>query len=221
MGVTLLDKVQREFRRRILAPSYPCLGAKAALHSGSCSVALYPQLATPATTEALSRDLREFRQAMPETDDSYSTFVAVFEQPRKIDETRFEELLWRQLRQLHHVDTEPWAADVSADPADAHFSFSFAGRAFYIVGMHAGSSRRARRFPWPALVFNPHAQFERLRMSGKWKRLQSAIRARDSALQGNINPMLNDFGESSEARQYSGRAVEEKWKCPFHSSSSL
>jgi FPC/CPF motif-containing protein YcgG len=27
--------------------------------------------------------------------------------------------------------------------------------------------------------------------------------------------MLEDFGENSEARQYSGRKVGEEWKCPF------
>ena len=104
---------------------------------------------------------------------------------------------------------------MSADPADPHFSFSFAGEALYVIGMHANSSREARRFPWPALVFNPHEQFERLRADGKWTRMQASIRSRDVALQGTINPMLSDFGQQSEARQYSGRAVEDKWKAPF------
>ena len=34
-------------------------------------------------------------------------------------------------------------------------------------------------------------------------------------LQGSINPMLSDFGEATEARQYSGRAVEDDWRAPF------
>ena len=72
----------------------------------------------------------------------------------------------------------------------------------------------ARRFPWPTLVFNPHEQFEKLRTDGKWKRMQQTIRERDVALEGSVNPMLNDFGESSEARQYSGRAVPEGWHPP-------
>ena len=104
---------------------------------------------------------------------------------------------------------------MSSDPADPHFSFSFAGRALYVIGMHANSSREARRFPWPTLIFNPHEQFERLRADGKWKHMQETIRRRDHALQGTINPMLSDFGERSEARQYSGRAVEENWRAPF------
>jgi FPC/CPF motif-containing protein YcgG len=112
---------------------------------------------------------------------------------------------------------------VSSDPNDPEFSFSFAGRAFYVIGIHPRSSRIARTFPWPALVFNPHEQFERLRTDGKWKKMQKAIRARELVLQGSINPMLTDFGEESEARQYSGRAVSSDWtppassggKCPF------
>jgi FPC/CPF motif-containing protein YcgG len=64
-------------------------------------------------------------------------------------------------------------------------------------------------------VFNPHEQFERLRADGHWKRMQETIRRRDLELQGSINPMLSDFGEQSEARQYSGRAVEDNWRAPF------
>ncbi len=45
--------------------------------------------------------------------------------------------------------------------------------------------------------------------------MKSAIRKRDRRLQGSENPVLDDHGQSSEARQYSGRAVENDWKCPF------
>ena len=147
----------------------------------------------------------------------YATFVAIFKGPRETDELQFENLFWRQLRQLHQLDAAhfEWDPHVQSDPADPHFSFSFGGRALYVIGLHANSSREARRFPWPALVFNPHEQFERLRADGKWKRMQETIRTRDLELQGSINPMLSDFGVESEARQYSGRAVEENWRAPF------
>jgi len=92
----------------------------------------------------------------------------------------------------------------------------FGGRALFVVGMHPASSRLARRFRWPALVFNPRAQFERLRAEGKFERLRTLVRERDVALQGTPNPTLADFGERSEARQYSGRETEPEWRCPFH-----
>jgi len=147
----------------------------------------------------------------------YASFIAIFERPRETSELEFEDLLWRQLRLLqeHDCTGHDWDPAVSSDPADPHFSFSFGGQALYVIGMHANSSREARRFPWPTLVFNPHEQFERLRADGKWKHMQERIRQRDLKLQGTINPMLSDFGERSEARQYSGRAVEENWRAPF------
>ncbi|HYJ04156.1 MAG TPA: guanitoxin biosynthesis heme-dependent pre-guanitoxin N-hydroxylase GntA [Chthoniobacterales bacterium] len=147
----------------------------------------------------------------------YATFVAIFRGPKKTDELQFENLFWQQLRLLHELDAAHfgWDPNVRSDPGDPHFSFSFGGQALYVIGLHANSSREARRFPWPALVFNPHEQFEWLRADGKWKRMQETIRARDLEMQGSINPMLSDFGVDSEARQYSGRAVEENWRAPF------
>jgi FPC/CPF motif-containing protein YcgG len=214
-----LREAHREFRDRILRADFPCLGAKAAFHNQSYGLAAYSKLASPEATASLCRDLLHFRERTRNTR-SYTTFIAVFAAPLHLNESEFEGLLWQQLRQLRAADKADWASDVSSDPADPHFSFSFAGRAFYIVGMHANSSRLARRFPWPTLVFNPHEQFERLRAHGKWNRMQQTIRAREIALQGTINPMLSDFGERSEARQYSGRAVDEDWvaafpTCPF------
>jgi FPC/CPF motif-containing protein YcgG len=119
------------------------------------------------------------------------------------------------LQQVNALDAGPWASDRRSDPASPEFSFSFAGTGYFIVGLHAGSSRLARRFAWPTLVFNPHHQFDRLRADGHYSRFQEAIRSREVALQGTLNPMLQNFGEASEARQYSGRAVPETWRCPF------
>jgi FPC/CPF motif-containing protein YcgG len=149
---------------------------------------------------------------------NYATFLAVFREPRATTEKEFEQLLWRQLQRLNELDREKgheWDSTVASDPGDPHFSFSFDGQALYVVGMHANSSRLSRQFPWPTLIFNPHEQFERLREDGKWRRMQETIRNRDIALQGNANPMLSDFGDSSESRQYAGRAVEENWRPPF------
>jgi FPC/CPF motif-containing protein YcgG len=53
------------------------------------------------------------------------------------------------------------------------------------------------------------------KIQGKYTSMQDAIRTRDTALQGSVNPVLARFGESSEAVQYSGRAANGAWKCPF------
>lgn len=201
------------FREFVLAPEFPCLGAKAALNAHAETLRVFDELGAPEATDRLSAALAEFVIEPPD----YATFVAIFESPRETSELEFERLLWQQLRLLHQRDAPgtDWAPNVASDPADAHFSFSFGGQPLYVIGMHANSSRAARRFEWPTLIFNPHNQFERLRSDGKWKHMQETIRERDRELQGSINPMLSDFGEQSEARQYSGRAVEANWRAPF------
>jgi hypothetical protein len=222
----LLQEAHAAFRQLVLQPGFSCIGAKAAFHGDAYGFAAYSELTSEQSTAGLCRDLYHFAQSQLVAQSEYATFISVFRGPCNVDEIEFEQLLWRQLYQLHIADRAyfPWDNSVSADTNDPQFSFSFAGRAFYVIGMHPGSSRTARIFPWPALVFNPHEQFKRLRTDGKWRKMQQAIRSRERALQGSINPMLSDFGEESEARQYSGRVVPEDWtppipnggKCPFH-----
>ncbi|HVF72555.1 MAG TPA: guanitoxin biosynthesis heme-dependent pre-guanitoxin N-hydroxylase GntA [Chthoniobacterales bacterium] len=210
-------QADKMFRELVLANEFPCLGAKAAIHSSLFNVRCFPEMASDQATADLAAGLLEFTITQRAAPSDYATFVAIFAGPQETSEAEFEQLLWTQLRALHSEDAPnfDWDPSVGSDPSDPHFSFSFGGQALYVIGMHANSSREARRFPWPVLVFNPHVQFERLRADGKWKRMQDSIRKRDLDLQGSINPMLNDFGERSEARQYSGRAVGENWQAPF------
>lgn len=201
------------FRAFVLDPQYSCVGARSAVHSGSYRLGVYERLGD--ATAALGRDLASFTAGIAEIGGSFATFVALFRQPRELDELEFEAALWAQLQALHDADAAAWDPQVSADPGDPRFAFSFAGQASFVIGLHPGSGRVSRRFPWPALVFNPHVQFEHLRQTGKYGRMQAVIRERERALQGDVNPALGDFGVDSEARQYSGRAVEPGWRPPF------
>lgn len=205
------------FRAFINQTGYPCLGAKAALNTNQYRIASYGSLASTAATAGLARDLCAFVAERPLMESDFATFAAIFDDIALADECEFEQLLWKQLQQLHELDAQEfeYAADTSSDPEDPRFAFSFAGTAFFVVGMHPGSRRLARRFPFPALVFNAHAQFDALRAKGLYDRFSATVRERDLELQGSQNPMLSGFGERSEARQYSGRAVDESWKCPF------
>ena len=215
----LVQLIHDQFRALVLSPGFSCLGAKAAFRAGRYRMGVYGELGSLEAIEDLARDLSGFVEANTPTREGLTTFVASFSGPNPADEVAFERLLWAQLQALHDRDwpRNPWDASVSSDPRDAHFSFSFAGRAFFVVGLHAASSRWARRFAWPTLVFNPHDQFDQLREQGTFPRLQELIRARERALQATLNANLSDFGERSEARQYAGRPVEDDWHCPFRS----
>jgi len=206
-------------RDHIRDESFSCLGAKAALNGEYFRIGYYSEMNSASTTQVLAGDLTSFVKEQAAAGSNYTSFAAIFAAPQIEDELSWEKLLWKQLNILHAMDapTFDWDPTVSGDPADPTFSFSFASTGFFIVGLNPQSSRLARRFPWATMVFNPHAQFERLREAKQFDRLQQTIRAREMALQGTLNPNLSSFGELSEARQYSGRPVDEKWKCPFHS----
>lgn len=215
---SLAAAVHDKFRVHVLNQDFPCVGAKAAINGNCYRFGFYRQMNQPATTVALAHDLWEYVQEQPRFGTDYATFAAVFSAPVFSDETVWENLLWAQLQSLHELDSRfyEWSESVSSDPENAEFSFSFAETAFFVVGLHPSSSRLSRRFAYPTLVFNAHDQFENLRRKNKFERMKQIVRERDFELQGSLNPNLSNFGEQSEARQYSGRAVETDWKCPFH-----
>ena len=206
--------------------AFPCVGSKAALAQDAIRTLELGSLGCRDNDVPLLDGLASFARhlaAQPVDSTVVHSFVAVFDGPAGTDEARFEALLWSQLQRLHLLDVRrghPWAAGVSRDPDDPDFSLSLAGHPFFVIGLHPGASRLARRFAWPALVFNSHVQFDRLRQDGRYAKMQKATRARDIALQGSLNPNLADFGTAPETRQYSGRPVEADWKCPFHASPS-
>jgi len=205
-------------RRMVLGEGYPCVGARSAFNRKTYRFGLYPEMATDAAVRAVCHDLYEFCHEFPIIDDEFITYIAMFGGSPMATEQEFEDRLWRHLQAMHRLDADHfgWDKAVQSDPASENFSFSIGGRGMFVVGLHPAASRLARTAAHPTLVFNLHEQFERLRARGKFETMKTIVRARDMAFQGDINPVLKNFGESSEARQYSGRAVPDDWRCPFH-----
>ncbi|OQW35173.1 MAG: hypothetical protein A4E19_16490 [Nitrospira sp. SG-bin1] len=213
-----LIEAHTQLRQKVLGQFYPCVGAISAFSRNSYRFGLYPHLACDSAVRGVCHDLYDFCHEFPVVDDHFITFIAMFRGPDTQTEEHFEDLLWKQLQAMHTLDSDffSWDKNVDSDPQSHHFSFSIGGRAMYVIGMHPQSSRLARTTPYPIMVFNLHEQFTRLRARGKFETMKQTVRTRELAFQGSINPMLASFGENSEARQYSGRAVLETWGCPFH-----
>jgi FPC/CPF motif-containing protein YcgG len=172
------------------------------------------------STQTLYNELEQFvHDKLVETED-FATFVAIFDEPDLLHEADFDHWLWRRLDALHQIDRlrYPQAGDCDPDPESPTYAFSLIGHPFYVVGMHPAASRITRRSVLPTLAFNSHRQFSRLKASGTYQGLQKRIRERELRLQNSINPALADFGESSEARQYSGVMQHEEWQCPIQPS---
>ncbi|MDB4916953.1 MAG: YqcI/YcgG family protein [Gemmatimonadetes bacterium] len=210
--------ITAEFVDFVRNPTFPCLAGKGVVNSHGFDIGVYGHMGSWRSTRMLARELRSFTATLDNSGAWMRAFVAVFTARAPGTESEFEAQLWTQLQRLHDLDARSaqWDEAVSTDPSDPRFSFSVGGHGMFVVGMHPASSRLARRFPYPALVFNPRAQFDHLRETGHFDRLRERVREREIALQGSINPNLADFGEQSDARQYSGRAVEPDWTCPFH-----
>ena len=198
---------------------FPCVGAKAALARGTLNVLACNRIDSGWDDLRIHDGLMRFAEAYREDPGLFRSFAVIFNGPEDLDEPAFEQSLWTRIQSLSDKDVwrgQTYDARVSPDPADTHFSLSFGGEAFFVVGLHPHASRPARRFAKPALVFNLHDQFEILRAEGRYEGMREKILVRDEALAGSRNPMLARHGASSEARQYSGRVVEEGWSCPFH-----
>jgi uncharacterized protein len=213
----LVELVDETFRALVLSRRFSCVAAKSAIRQQNYRLGVYGPMECAGSATALARDLERFVAEQDSFKQGFRTFVASFDDATPRNEVEFEEALWQVLQRLHEIDhpRHAWDRTVSSDPSDPTFSYSFGGSAFFIVGLHPTSTRFARRFAWPTLVFNLHEQFEELRRDGKYERMQGVIRARDVELQGFVHPNLADFGERSEARQYSGRVTDDEWKCPF------
>ncbi len=207
-----------DFVQFVEALDFPCVGAKATLARDQIDFAFARDISSNWDDVSLARKLRAFAKKYTASPLLFRSFVVLFHAERALSEEAFEHHLWQRLQSFSDKDSFSGAHPdprVASDPAAKNFGLSFSGEAFFVVGLHPGASRPARRFSRAALVFNAHEQFTQLRAQDKYEPMRKTIIARDVKLAGSANPMLARHGEKSEASQYSGRLVTEKWRCPF------
>lgn len=209
-------RIADDLRAFVADREFPCVGAKAALKRDQLRILVVDDIRRDTDDRLITQTLQKFAEAH----DGQRIFVSqavVFRNRSDLCEQQFETHLWQRLSSLHRIDAEDylWDPRVASDPQSAHFSMSIGGCGFFVVGLHPRASREARRFKHPTMIFNLHSQFEQLREEGRYEIIRKATLERDVALSGSVNPMLAMHGRGSAAAQYSGRLVDETWKCPF------
>ena len=211
------ESIREEYLQFINNKEFPCIAAKAALAKQQIECMVVTHMACPMDDDAILKFVYSFVEHYREAGSLFHSAAIIFRQPTIIDENTFEELLWKRLQALSDLDAKHFGYDtrVDIDPSSPNFSFSLKEEAFFVVGLHPASSRLTRQFKYPTLVFNPHLQFEQLRTNAKYGGIKQAVRKRDIAYSGSINPMLQDFGNASEVFQYSGRKYDDQWQCPL------
>ena len=206
------------FENHIAERQFPCVGAKSALSRGTLKIVVCRSILSGWDDLRIHRELLDWAFEYRKKPGLFRSLAFVFADRAPLGEERFEAALWERLQSL--ADKDAWLGlnydeRVSADPGDPHFSLSFGGEAFFVVGLHSQASRPARRFDFPVMVFNLHDQFTTLRGENRYETIRETILMRDEQLAGSVNPMLARHGETSEAAQYSGRRVDGDWQCPF------
>lgn len=198
--------------------NFSCIAAKAAVARQQIHCFVAEHMACPANDRAIVDFLYSFIKDYRQQESLYHSAAIIFRQPQAITEGQFEDYFWQRLQSLSTIDARQYRYDgrVNSNPHSPEFSFSIMEESFFIIGMHPSSVRKARQFPYPTLVFNPHAQFQHLKETGKYQHLKEAVRKREITFSGSINPMLKDFGESSEVYQYTGKQYSGDWKCPLN-----
>ena len=211
------EQVAGDFYAHLTEKEFPCIAAHEAASKETLHCMVADHMACPKDDHAIISFLYDFVDEFRSKTSGYHSAAIIFLGPGDADESNFEKLFWQRLQALSDIDAVKYNYDprVSSDITSPNFSYSLKSEAFYIVGLHPASSRKSRQYKLPVMVFNPHAQFERLRDEDHYRKMQNIVRKRDLSYSGSINPMLADFGDSSEVFQYSGRKYDKDWACPF------
>ncbi len=212
------DNIAMAYADFLKSDAFPCVAGKAAADRDQVRTLVVNHMACPDNDKAILSFLYDFVDECRQFERSFHSAIIIFEQPLVISESEFDKLMWERLQALSDRDALDYPFDkrVNPDVNSPDFSFSLKSEAFFIIGLHPASSRPARRFSYPALVFNPHAAFTRLREYGQYDKMKKIVRKNDLMISGSINPMLDDFGKSSEVFQYSGKTYSSSWQCPLH-----
>jgi hypothetical protein len=207
---------EMEFKALVSQKDYPCVAALRSYHKDDYQVGFYGNFGNCEEWRNLRNDLLFFLQEQKKTNSIYLSFFAVFKETI-LSEEEFEQAMWKELSYLTSEEdrANDWAEGAVKDPLDPGFRFSLSGSEFFVVGLHPQSSRKARQFSRPILIFNIFDQFEELKKLGQYDSMVALNRARDLRFQGSVNPMVETYGEDWESIQFSGKSNPKTWKCPF------
>jgi len=210
-------KLIKEYIGFLSRKEFPCIAAKAAAerHQVKCMVA--GNMACAKDDVAILHFIYEFVDVYRMATKPFHSAAVIFEQPVIHCESEFDHFFWQRLQSLSNLDAQKYAYDtrVNPDPFSGNFSFSLKSEAFFIIGLHPCNSRISRQFSYPVIVFNPHAEFVKMRLTERYEKMKEVVRKKDVAFSGTINPMLDDFGTTSEVYQYSGKNYDANWQCPL------
>src|SRR5688500_11764098 len=164
MGASESEPIIQEFHDFINDRFYPCVAARAAMAQKNVPCFVAGHMACPNDDSGILRFVYDFVDYFRQSKSGFRSAAIIFKSPQETTPESFDVLLWQRLQALSDLDAQKFRYDprVSQHASAPDFSFSLGEEAFFIIGLHPGSSRLSRQFKYPTLVFNPHVQFEEL-----------------------------------------------------------
>jgi uncharacterized protein len=214
----------QNIRNLVMQPNYPCVSAVSSFLKKDYMTESYPAFGSGQGAAKLYADLIRFKNEQRRTKAPFYSFWAVYDNSEVTSEEDFEQKLWSELSAVHAYEVNKcaeentemtWDPKFSSNPNDKNFCFCVDGHAYFLVGMHPLSSRKARQFPYPVLIFNLYAQFDELFQKKTFEPMVKINRLKEIKFQGDINPMVEKHGQEWESIQFSGKNNSDQWKCPF------
>lgn len=217
----IADTYTKEIHDRVTSlfvGDFPCLGAKQCMHNNLYKFGFYDKMINNDCTRGLCYDFFGFVKGLKDINKykknemGYKVFIATFKKYDFDSEAEYHVAFWQQLQMIYDLDKiyHVWDPNYDADVNSKNFAYSFSEMAFFVIGFSPFGKRNSRKCFLPVMVFNPHFQINKLRERGVFNKMKTIVRKRIERYDGCPNYSLADFGEYSEAEQYSGYADDAK-----------
>lgn len=186
------------FSERMLSDSslFPCIFGVSAVRKGTVRYSFIP--AGKSRVAALAAALTEF--TLIATDLGNRTSLICFfdfeEGVNTFDEYR--DHFWALLGELQSGDASEWPSDISQDPEDSTWEFSFNSTAMFVVAnTPRHSNRRSRQSKYLTVTFQPRFVFDDLKAdTPAGDKARTVIRRRlDTYDSVERTPLLGSFGQ--------------------------
>jgi FPC/CPF motif-containing protein YcgG len=212
------ETIRQDIRKLLGEKFYPCVAAVQSRAKNDFVVETCEGFGTGKSRGQIRSAVLNFLEAWKRTRSTTLSLWIAYPNDKTNSEVAFEKAMWDELSSLTSVEEREsdWASGWSQNPNDRNFTLCIGGHAFFVVGLHEQSSRKGRRFPYPALIFNVYDQFRDLQAQGAYDPMVAKNRQRDVRFNGDVNPMSETWGDTWETIQFSGRKNSSEWKCPFH-----
>src|SRR5690554_2338965 len=92
----------------VVGKNHPCIMAQTVFAQQEYELCIQDELGSKSSAKTLLEDLENFIEQYDFSDNRFKSFIAVFHETEVATEIEFENLLWRQLQLMHHIDNKSW-----------------------------------------------------------------------------------------------------------------